>query len=130
MMFIAGAACCCLVICAIVCFFAWQSAKQGLEAYGEIERIANTAHGKPYDLVINQMKSKYISAGLNSVGNPDAVLVYKIGNASVGVPNRQDIYVGLGIDDKNTVREVQWYRDSDSWPSTIRAKNVVAVTFL
>lgn len=130
MMFIAGAVCCCLVLVSCSFFFGMKELQQGMAAYAEIDDIANRAYGKPYDLVINQMKSKYISTGLNTYGNPDAVLVYKVGNASVGVPNRKDIYVGLGIDDNNVVREVRWYKDGDGWPSTVKAKSVVTVTFL
>lgn len=130
MMFLAGAACCCILGVAVSCFMAYQATKQASAAYAEIEAIANRAHGKPYDTVINQMKSKYISTGLSSAGVPTAVFVYRIGTGSVGVTNRQDIFVGFGVDASNVVREVRWYKDGDGWPSAVQAKSVVAVVLL
>lgn len=129
--FIAGAAFCCLLCVSASCYFVVKGVNQGLQSFAEMDEIANSAYGKPYDMVINQLQSKYISSGLRSaVDIPQAVLVYRMGDATVGVPNRKDVYVGLGVDDNNVVRKVMWYKNSDGWPSTIIAKNIVTVQFL
>lgn len=124
MMFFAGAACCCIVLCAVLCYFSFLTTTDAVHTYVGLKQIADRAMGKDSEMVLSELKNHYRAS---HVAAGDAVLVYQTGTATITVPNRETVLIGLGVDENSIVREVNW---SEDFPASLRAKRIIKYSLL
>lgn len=95
----------CAVLCVLACLVAFKVVRTTASTF---KSILGNAAGKPYPVVVDELKSFARTDFL--VASSDAplgsVLVYRIGSNPTPVPSPEDVLLALGVDAQDIVRRV------------------------